>query len=97
MSDAQNTAATTAPAAEATAPVTYPAGAVPVEAPATTEPQVDAEAPKTEAEPVAAAATEATPAEEAKADTPAAAAAAEKAVEPITQGQLAYKGPGLVK
>ncbi|KAF2211439.1 hypothetical protein CERZMDRAFT_43352 [Cercospora zeae-maydis SCOH1-5] len=51
---------------------------------------VDGDASKTDAEPTAAAATDAAaPAETTE--------AAEKAVEPITEGQLAYKGPGLLK
>ena len=93
MSDVHNTTAAPVVAetvVEPAAPVAVTDATAPVE-----EPKVDAEAPKTEvAEPVVAeeSKTEAAPAEEAKAET-----AAEKPIEPITEGVLAYKGPGLVK
>ncbi|KAF2171401.1 hypothetical protein M409DRAFT_50847 [Zasmidium cellare ATCC 36951] len=91
MSDVHNTTAAPVVAetvVEPAAPVAVTDASAPVE-----EPKVDAEAPKTEAtEPaVEEAKTEAAPAEEAKPET------AEKPIEPITEGQLAYKGPGLVK
>lgn len=86
MSDVQQP--TTAPATETL--VTDPATATSItkDAPLATEPVVSSEAPKTEAE--TAAVTDAAPVE-ASTET------AEKAVEPITEGQLAYKGPGLLK
>jgi len=98
MSEVQNTPAAVAPVEATTAPTTT---AAPVDAPAVAErvlgePVVDAEAPKpTETETAAADSTTTAPTDAAVvADEP---AVAEKVVEPITEGQLAYKGPGLVK
>lgn len=91
MSDVHTTAApaVTEPVVESAAPVVVTDATAPVE-----EPIVSGEAPKTEvAEPIAEESkTEAAPVEEAKTET-----AAETPIEPITEGQLAYKGPGLVK
>lgn len=86
MSDVQPH--TTTPATESL--VTDPATATSItkDAPLATEPVADSEVLKTE--PETAALTDAAPGE-ASTET------AEKAVEPITEGQLAYKGPGLLK
>lgn len=101
MSDVQNT---TAPMAEATEPTT----ALPTAQPDTTaaadhaalveeaqKPMVNGEpAVESSSEPAAPVAA----AEEKKDEVaPAATEEAEKAVEPVTQGQLGYKGPGLLK
>lgn len=94
MSEVQNTPAAAAPVEATTAST-----AVPVDAPAVAErvlgePVVDAEAPKVDAETAAADTTTAPTDTAVTAEEP---AVAEKVVEPITEGQLAYKGPGLVK
>lgn len=97
MSDVQNT--TTAQPAEAVAEkvMTNPTPAAPTEettateAPATTESAV--EAPKTE-ETAAPATTEEKAEEKTDAATP---ATETKVAEPILEGQLGYKAPGLLK
>lgn len=76
-----------------------PVAVAPVDAPAVAErvlaePIVDSEAPKVDAETVAADSTTAPADTAVVADEP---VVAEKIVEPISEGQLAYKGPGLVK
>jgi hypothetical protein len=90
MSEVQNTPAAVAPVEATTAaPVDAPAVAERVLA----EPTVDSEASKVDAE-TTPADTTATTTDAVAADEP---AVAEKVVEPITEGQLAYMGPGLVK
>ncbi|EME50188.1 hypothetical protein DOTSEDRAFT_68899 [Dothistroma septosporum NZE10] len=90
MSAVQDTTTTTTPV-----PVTEASHAAPVAvttdaAPAVPEPAVGEQLPKAETEvPTEAAAA---PVEETKAD-----AVAEKAVEPITEGLLGYKAPGVLK
>lgn len=91
MSEVQNT-----PAAVAPVETTTTSAAAPIDAPAVAErvinePVVDTEASKTE---TAAADSTVAPTDAAVvAEEP---VVAEKIVEPITEGQLAYKGPGLV-
>lgn len=85
----------TTPAVAATEPtVTEPAAVAAAAPPAETVPTVHEPASETAAPVVEEPKAEAVaPVEESKIETP----VAEKAVEPITEGQLAYKGPGLVK
>lgn len=103
MSDVQNTTVTASPAVDTPAAEPVTASTQPETTTSTTE-----EAPKpaetsteipavTESKPTEAtpaATEEAAPATEEKKDE---AAPAEKVVEPISQGQLGYKGPGLLK
>ncbi|PPJ53379.1 hypothetical protein CBER1_00997 [Cercospora berteroae] len=87
MSDAQQQAQT-APVTDTV--VTDPATATSIteDAPVA-DAVVDTDAAKTDVEPAATTTTDPAPAESTE--------VAEKAVEPITEGQLAYKGPGLLK
>lgn len=90
--------ATEAAVAAEPSSATVTTGVASADVPAVTEPKTDSEVPQTTTEAateqakVDAATAPGASAEDAKAEV-----AAEKAVEPITEGQLSYKGPGLVK
>lgn len=95
MSEVQNnTPVAVAPETTTTAPATAPIDAPAVAERVLGEPVVDTEASKVGSETAAADSTTTAPTDTAVvAEEP---VVAEKVVEPITEGQLAYKGPGLV-